>query len=112
MLSSIAESEEKETVAEYGILNESLGSEEPQTPTLPAKEQALMDAVVHMGHWLNETERDASLTVDIIDLDAQRDAANHMQVRAFFWYEGIVMHFFHFSLCYCKFLWILLFWKI
>ncbi|VDM97496.1 unnamed protein product [Thelazia callipaeda] len=80
-LSSINEERESNIVNEYGILNESLSAvpEEPQTVGLSPRERLLMDSVVHTGHWLTETERDASLTVDLADLDGIRSAINQMQ---------------------------------
>uniref|UniRef100_A0A1I8EJT8 Calponin-homology (CH) domain-containing protein n=1 Tax=Wuchereria bancrofti TaxID=6293 RepID=A0A1I8EJT8_WUCBA len=76
-LSSIAEEKESHT-SEYGTLNESVALESIAS-NLSSKERLLMDTIVHMGHWLTETERDASLTVDLADSESIRNAAIQMQ---------------------------------
>lgn len=38
---------------------------------------------MHIGHWLTETERDASLTVDLADSKCIRNAIVQMQVCSF-----------------------------
>uniref|UniRef100_A0A0R3S4A8 Dystrophin n=1 Tax=Elaeophora elaphi TaxID=1147741 RepID=A0A0R3S4A8_9BILA len=38
-----------------------------------------MDNIIHIGHWLTETERDASLTVDLADSECIRNAVIQMQ---------------------------------
>lgn len=42
-----------------------------------------MDSIVQFNHWLYEIERDASITVDIIDVQGIRSAVNKMQVNSF-----------------------------
>ncbi|VDO20139.1 unnamed protein product [Brugia timori] len=76
-LSSIAEEKESHT-SEYGTLNESVALESIASNLSP-KERLLMDTIVHMGHWLTETERDASLTVDLADSESIRNAVIQMQ---------------------------------
>uniref|UniRef100_A0A915Q5I9 RNA helicase n=1 Tax=Setaria digitata TaxID=48799 RepID=A0A915Q5I9_9BILA len=78
VLSSIAEEKESHT-SECGTLNESVMPEELSSPKLSPKERLLMDTVVHTGHWLTETERDASLTVDLADSEVIRSAVIQMQ---------------------------------
>lgn len=80
VLSSIVEEKDSRSPSEYGTLNESLGPNEAPTSTLSSKEQLMIDAVVHFGHWLTETERDSSLVVDLADSDAIRDANSQLQV--------------------------------
>lgn len=78
-VSSVPEEKAEQVPSEYGTLNESLGTDEPMGPQLSRKEQALMNSVVQLRHWLAETERDAGVTVDIIDVQAIRDTINQMQ---------------------------------
>ncbi|EFO24688.2 utrophin [Loa loa] len=77
-LSSIVEEKESRT-SEYGALNESVALEESLAPNLSSRDRLLMDSIVHMGHWLTETERDASLTVDLADSESIRSAVIQMQ---------------------------------
>lgn len=48
--------------------------------TASEKDQRLLSTVVQLRHWLSEAERDASISVDIINLQAIRDAAHAIQV--------------------------------
>lgn len=79
VLSSITEEKESHG-SEYGTLNESVTLEESIAPNLSPKERLLMDNIIHVGHWLTETERDASLTVDLADSECIRNAVVQMQV--------------------------------
>lgn len=80
-LSSITEEKESHT-SESGTFTESIPINEPSpvVPNLSSKDRQLTDNIVHIGHWLTETERDASLTVDLADLESIRNAIIHMQV--------------------------------
>ncbi|KAM3720398.1 Dystrophin-1 [Dirofilaria immitis] len=78
VLSNIAEEKEYH-ISEYGNLSDSVRFEESPEPKLSTKERLLMDNVIHIGHWLTETERDASLTVDLANLESIRNAITHMQ---------------------------------
>uniref|UniRef100_F1KPP3 Dystrophin-1 n=1 Tax=Ascaris suum TaxID=6253 RepID=F1KPP3_ASCSU len=73
------EEKAEQSVSEYGTLSEAPMSDEPPLPHLSHKEHALLNSIVQLRHWLAETERDAGLTVDIIDVQAVRDSVNHMQ---------------------------------
>ncbi|VDK43703.1 unnamed protein product [Anisakis simplex] len=71
-----------QSVSEYGTLSEvvAVGDEcQPQLPQLSHKEHTLLNSIVQLRHWLAETERDAALTVDLIDVQAIRDSVNQMQ---------------------------------
>lgn len=74
------EEKAEQSVSEYGTLSEAPMGDEPPLPHLSHKEHALLNSIVQLRHWLAETERDAGLTVDIIDVQAVRDSVNHMQV--------------------------------
>lgn len=89
VLSSITEEKESHT-SEYGILNESVTVEELIAPNLSSKERLLMDKIVHIGHWLTETERDASLTVDLADSKSIRNAIVQMRVCFFVYFCTII----------------------
>uniref|UniRef100_A0A0N5ALC9 Nesprin-1 n=1 Tax=Syphacia muris TaxID=451379 RepID=A0A0N5ALC9_9BILA len=60
----------KESFAEDDELDQQITSE---------KEQALLNTLVQFGHWLAESERDASAPVDIINLQSIREAAHTVQ---------------------------------
>ncbi|KIH45311.1 hypothetical protein ANCDUO_24649, partial [Ancylostoma duodenale] len=53
-------------------------------PLLNARDSANWQSLTQLRHWLNELERDASLTVDLADTAAIRDMASTVQ--------GIVDH--------------------
>uniref|UniRef100_A0A1I8AEX5 KASH domain-containing protein n=1 Tax=Steinernema glaseri TaxID=37863 RepID=A0A1I8AEX5_9BILA len=82
-----AEYVEEPTVAEpeYGTLTTHDGSTITTATDRVAQLKGLdanrLDAVVQMRHWVFETERDASATVDVSDVNAIRQAANKMQNR-------------------------------
>uniref|UniRef100_A0A915ACG1 Dystrophin n=1 Tax=Parascaris univalens TaxID=6257 RepID=A0A915ACG1_PARUN len=69
----------EQSVSEYGTLSEAPMSDEPPLPHLSHNEHALLNSIVQLRHWLAETERDAGLTIDIIDVQAVRDSVSHMQ---------------------------------
>ncbi|VDO41346.1 unnamed protein product [Onchocerca flexuosa] len=78
VLSNITEEKEFQ-ISEHSTLNESVKLKETPESNLSPRERLLMDNVVHMGHWLTETERDASLTVDLADLESIKNAIMQMQ---------------------------------
>ncbi|KAK0429407.1 hypothetical protein QR680_011365 [Steinernema hermaphroditum] len=73
------------TEPEYGTLTTHDGSTittaTDRAAQLKGPEAARMDVVVQMRHWVFETERDASATVDVSNVNAIREAANKMQNR-------------------------------
>ncbi|VDM95147.1 unnamed protein product, partial [Onchocerca ochengi] len=78
VLSNITEEKEFQ-ISEHSTLNESVKLKETPESSLSPRERLLMDSVIHMGHWLTETERDASLTVDLADLENIKNAIMQMQ---------------------------------
>ncbi|EPB66010.1 hypothetical protein ANCCEY_14904 [Ancylostoma ceylanicum] len=52
---------------------------DPRIPLLNARDSANWQSLTQLRHWLNELERDASLTVDLADTAAIRDMANTVQ---------------------------------
>ncbi|RCN39233.1 hypothetical protein ANCCAN_14859 [Ancylostoma caninum] len=52
---------------------------DPRIPPLNARDSANWQSLTQLRHWLNELERDASLTVDLADTAAIRDMANTVQ---------------------------------
>ncbi|VDD91132.1 unnamed protein product [Enterobius vermicularis] len=65
---------------EYTSLKDTVSEREsPVHKTASEKDQRLLSTVVQLRHWLSEAERDASISVDIINLQAIRDAAHAIQ---------------------------------
>ncbi|VDM82976.1 unnamed protein product [Strongylus vulgaris] len=59
--------------------------EEKRDPRMPphmnARDTANWQSLTQLRHWLNELERDASLTVDLADTAAIKEMTNTVQVE-------------------------------
>uniref|UniRef100_A0A913HW11 Calponin-homology (CH) domain-containing protein n=1 Tax=Strongyloides stercoralis TaxID=6248 RepID=A0A913HW11_STRER len=54
-------------------------SKEASKPKFNVRELAMLDTIMNIRHWINETERDASITVDITDQMKQKDLIDKIQ---------------------------------
>ncbi|ETN72884.1 hypothetical protein NECAME_18632, partial [Necator americanus] len=52
---------------------------DPRIPRLNPRDSANWQSLTQLRHWLNELERDASLTVDLADTVAIKEMANTVQ---------------------------------
>ncbi|VDM57844.1 unnamed protein product [Angiostrongylus costaricensis] len=74
----------KERVQQVNANHEKLGGKYEKVDAMPrlnARDSANWQMLTQLRHWLNELERDASLTVDLCDRNAIRDMTNTVKVR-------------------------------